>query len=46
MSQFYTLENSVCGIVLYGEKLQGESFTPSERTRQQPEQNLHRDRMC
>ena len=45
----YTLEavkNSVCGIVLYDEKLDGKSFTPRERKRQQHEQNLHRGRLC
>ena len=28
------------------QKINGESFTPSERTRQQHEQNLRRSRMC
>ena len=44
----YTLEAMKTVFVelfLYAEKLHAESFTPSEQTRQQHEQNLHR-RMC
>ena len=33
---------SVKGIVLHAEKFNGESFTPSEQTRRQHEQNFHR----
>ena len=43
---FRICKNSVCGLVLYVEKLDGKSFTPRERTRQQHEQNLHRGRRC
>ena len=32
--------------VLYAETFDGESFTPSERTRRQHEQNLHRRKLC
>ena len=39
-------ENSVCGIVLYAERFKRESFTPSEQTRRQHEQNLHRRKFC
>ena len=43
---FLICKNSVCGIVLYAEKLNGNSFTPGERTRQQHEHNFHRGRLC
>ena len=39
-------EDSICWIVLHAEKLNKESFTPSERSRQQHEQNLYRRRLC
>ena len=42
----YALEaNSVCGIVLHAEKLNGESFSPSKWTRRQYEQDLHHRRL-
>ena len=43
---FEAVKDSVCGIVLYAETLNGGSFTPRELTRQQHEQNLHRGRLC
>ena len=36
------LKTVFSGIVLFAEKLNGESFTQSERTRRQHEQNFHR----
>ena len=39
-------EDNISGIILYTEKLDGKSFTPRERTRQQHEQNLRCERRC
>ena len=41
----WNCENSVRRIVLYAEKLDGKPVTPSERTRQQHEQNISRGRL-
>ena len=42
---FRSRKNSVRGIVLYAEKLNGKPFPPRERTRQQHERDLHRGRL-
>ena len=39
---FDTVRTLSVEFVLYAEKFDGESFTPSEQTRRQHEQNLHR----